>query len=116
MTREAAHDLSEDVAEALAIAPGAEAKRGPREAGKFLHNYMLFVGVCGNVWPYVQAGKIISEGSAQDISLAANLIVFWALSSWLWYGIAIRSAVLIAANIVGVLGSGMLVVVAYLYG
>lgn len=83
---------------------------------RWFQRYMYVVGVGGNLFFYIQAWAIFSRRSANDVSLPAFCIAFFAVSSWLAYGIALRNRVLITANAVAVLGSGLVVAGRLLYG
>jgi uncharacterized protein with PQ loop repeat len=77
---------------------------------------MYVVGIGGNLFFYIQAGKIFIDRSAADVSLPAFCVAFWAVASWFAYGVALRNWILISANIVAVLGSGLVVVGKLVYG
>jgi MtN3 and saliva related transmembrane protein len=66
--------------------------------------YMFVVGIGGNLLFYLQAWEIFATRSARDVSLAAFLVGLWAVSSWFVYGLMLRDKVIIAANIVAIVG------------
>jgi MtN3 and saliva related transmembrane protein len=78
--------------------------------------YMLVVGLGGNLLFYLQALEIFRTRSAGDVSLPAFVIAFWAVSSWLGYGLLRRDVIIIAANIAAVIGSGLVILGKLLYG
>jgi len=77
--------------------------------------YMVFVGIGGQLLYYCQAFDIFTTRSAEDISLLGFSINFFALVSWLTYGIILRNKVLIIANLFGCLGSMLVLIGTYLY-
>ena len=83
---------------------------------KFYEKYMSVVGIAGNMMFYLQAYKIFLPKSAQNVSGIGFLISFIGLSSWLLYGILIRSKPLIIANVVGVAGAILTLIGIVMYG
>lgn len=83
---------------------------------KIYGRYMFVVGMGGNLFFYVQAVEIFRRRSADDVSLFAFLVAFWAVSSWFVYGLVLRNAVLISANIVAMVGAALVVIGKLLYG
>jgi MtN3 and saliva related transmembrane protein len=78
--------------------------------------YMFVVGIGGNLLFYLQAWEIFRTASARDISLPAFIVGFWAVSSWFVYGLVLRDKVIIAANIVAMAGSALVIAGTLLYG
>lgn len=77
---------------------------------RWLQRYMNCVGPFGNLMFYFQAYEIFASRTTGPVSLPGFSISVIALSSWLFYGLAIRNTPLIIANIVGL--TGALIVVA----
>lgn len=88
----------------------------PKPLPRWFQRYMYVVGIGGNLFFYIQAWEIYTRRSANDVSLSAFIVAFWAVASWFAYGVALRNWVLISANIVAMLGSGLVVVGKLLYG
>jgi len=82
----------------------------------FYEKYMSVVGIAGNMMFYLQAYKIFVQKSAQDVSGIGFLISFIGLSSWLLYGLLIKSKPLIIANVVGVAGAMLTLIGIIMYG
>lgn len=78
--------------------------------------YMMAVGPLSNCMFYIQAYKIFATKTALGISLPAFSIAVIGLSSWLIYGILLKSKVLILSNIIGVLGAIWVLVGIIYYG
>jgi uncharacterized protein with PQ loop repeat len=77
---------------------------------------MYLVGIGGNLFFYIQAWEIFARKSAGDVSLPAFSVALWAVSSWLAYGLVLRNPVLIAANIVAIIGAGSVIAGRLMYG
>lgn len=93
-------------------APISTVRRAPR----WYEAYMLLVGVGGNYVFYGQAIEIFRAESARDVNLTAYVVGLIAVTSWLIYGLFLRSPVLIAANIVAVIGASLCVTGILVYG
>jgi uncharacterized protein with PQ loop repeat len=78
--------------------------------------YMYVVGIGGNLFFYIQAGEIYATQSAKDVSIAAFSVALFAVASWLACGLVLRNWVLIAANIVAVIGAALVVAGCLIYG
>lgn len=78
--------------------------------------YMLIVGIGGNLLFYLQAWEIFTTQSAKDVSLSAFLVGLWAVSSWFVYGLLLKDKVIIAANIVAILGCIIVIAGKLIYG
>jgi uncharacterized protein with PQ loop repeat len=78
--------------------------------------YMFVVGIGGNLLFYLQAWEIFTTGHARDISLPAFLVGLWAVSSWFAYGLMMRDKVIIAANIVAIVGCALVITGKLIYG
>ena len=87
-----------------------------RRAPRWFTVYMHVVGVGGNLFFYIQAARIFAGESARDVSLPAFAVALWAVSSWFAYGVVLRNPVLIAANVVAILGAGAVVAGCLIYG
>ena len=66
--------------------------------------YVVIVGIAGQSMHYIQAYKIYSTKSADDISMLAYLICFFLLVNWMIYGFVKRAPALIIAEFVGIFG------------
>ena len=66
--------------------------------------YMSWVVNLGQSMHYIQAWKIFTTKSAEDISLIAYIICLVLLIHWLIYGIVIKDKVIILAETLGVIG------------
>ncbi|MBK9973301.1 MAG: hypothetical protein IPP14_00745 [Planctomycetes bacterium] len=82
---------------------------------RWFEKYMFVVGVGGNLFFYIQAGKIFYHQSAESVSLEAFAVALWAVMSWFVYGLALKNYVLIIANIVGTIGAALVVTGCLLY-
>jgi MtN3 and saliva related transmembrane protein len=78
--------------------------------------YMFVVGIGGNLLFYLQAWEVFSTGHARDVSLPAFLVGLWAVSSWFVYGLVMRDKVIIAANIVAIVGCVTVIAGKLIYG
>ena len=67
--------------------------------------YMLIIGTVGQLAPYLQAYKTFSTESAGDLSIAASIVGFISVASWLFYGVTMKDCPLIVSNIVGFIGT-----------
>ena len=76
---------------------------------------MSWVVVLGQSMHLIQAWKIYTTKSAEDVSLAAYAICILLLIHWLGYGFLIKNRVLIIAEGVGLLGSILVVVGIIIY-
>ena len=94
----------------------SDAANLPKQLPRWFQWYMYVVGIGGNLFFYIQAYEVFSRGSANDVSLPAFIVAFWAVASWFAYGIALRNWVLISANIVAMIGSGLVVVGKLVHG
>jgi MtN3 and saliva related transmembrane protein len=88
----------------------------PPRVPTWFQRYMYVVGIGGNLLFYWQAFEIYSSGQARDVSLPAFLIGLWAVSSWFAYGLWLKDRVIISANVVAIIGAGLVVVGKLLYG
>ena len=88
----------------------------PKRPPRWFQRYMYVVGIGGNLFFYIQAWEIFTRRSANDVSLSAFVVAFWAVASWFAYGLVLRNWVLISANIVAMLGSGAVVAGKLMYG
>lgn len=77
--------------------------------------YIMTVGIMGQSMHYIQAYKIFSTQSADDISLPAYLICLFLLINWLIYGFVQKAKALIYAEIIGVLGCSIIIIGTIIY-
>ncbi|MCC2667381.1 MAG: hypothetical protein K0S63_1297, partial [Gammaproteobacteria bacterium] len=69
--------------------------------------FMIGIGISGQTLFYLQAYKIYSMGSANDVSAAGFSFALFSLVCWLLYGLLIKNKVLIIVNILAVLGASL---------
>lgn len=77
--------------------------------------YMSWVVNLGQSMHYIQAWKIFTTKSAEDISLIAYIICLVLLIHWLIYGIVIKDKVIILAETLGVIGAILVIFGTVLY-
>jgi MtN3 and saliva related transmembrane protein len=77
--------------------------------------YIMIVGILGQSMHYMQAYKIFSTQSAEDISLPAYLICLFLLINWLIYGVVKKAKALIYAEVLGIIGCSTIIIGTYLY-
>ena len=65
--------------------------------------YIMTVGILGQSMHYIQAYKIFSTQSAEDISLPAYLICLFLLVNWLIYGAVKKAKALIYDEVIGII-------------
>ena len=88
----------------------------PPEKKGFIFYYLSFIVTIGQSVHYIQAYKIFSTKSAEDISLLAYTICAILLTHWLLYGLYIKNKVLILAEFLGLLGCGLVILGVHWYG
>ena len=64
---------------------------------------------------YIQAWKIFTTRSAEDISITAYIVCLVLLLHWLVYGIMIKDRIIILAETLGIVGTILVLVGAALY-
>lgn len=77
--------------------------------------YIMTVGIMGQSMHYIQAYKIFSTQSAEDISLLAYLICLFLLINWLIYGIVKKAKALIYAETIDCLGCAIIIIGTIIY-
>ncbi|MFU7501465.1 MAG: hypothetical protein ACJBCI_07465 [Candidatus Tisiphia sp.] len=77
--------------------------------------YIMTVGILGQSMHYIQAYKIFSTQSAEDISLPAYLICLFLLVNWVIYSAVKKAKALIYAKILGIIGCSAIIIGTYLY-
>lgn len=77
--------------------------------------YIMIIGILGQAMHYIQAYKIFSTKSAEDVSLLAYLICLFVLINWLIYGVVKKAKALIYAEILGIIGCSTIIIGTYLY-
>lgn len=68
---------------------------------------MTVIGASGQILFYLQAYKIYSVGSANDVSTPGFCFSLFSLVCWLLYGLLIKNKVLIIVNIFAVIGAAL---------
>jgi len=76
---------------------------------------MSWVVCLGQSMHYIQAWKIYTTRSAEDISLPAYIICLILLVHWLVYGIVVKDRVIVMAEILGVIGSTLVIIGTIIY-
>jgi MtN3 and saliva related transmembrane protein len=69
--------------------------------------FMILVGMLGQSLYYLQAFKILRQGSAADVSLEGFIVALFALICWMIYGFLVKDKVIIIVNVFGSLGAGL---------
>ena len=77
--------------------------------------YMSWILSLGQSMHYVQAWKIFTTKSSEDISLTAYIICFILVTHWLIYGFIIKDKVIIIAETLGVIGVSLVIYGTLLY-
>ncbi|MDR0329130.1 MAG: hypothetical protein LBH99_00385 [Rickettsia sp.] len=76
---------------------------------------MIFAGMMEQYLFYIQAYKIFTTKSADDLSLDDFLVIIIITLSWLIYGIIHHNVTIIVAQIFGLVGMIMVVIGILLY-
>jgi uncharacterized protein with PQ loop repeat len=79
-----------------------------------LERLTIFMGIVGQIAPYIQATKIFYLKSAHAVSLIACLIGLASMVCWVAYGIDKNIKPLIITNIFGMIG-GILTIAGIIY-
>lgn len=77
--------------------------------------YIMTVGILGQSMHYIQAYKVFSTQSAEDISLLSYLICLFVLINWLIYGVVKKAKALIYAEVLGIIGCSAIIIGTSLY-
>ena len=77
--------------------------------------YMSWVVNLGQSMHYIQAWKIFTTESAEDISLIAYIICLILLIHWLIYGIITKDKVIITAETLGIIGATLVITGTIIY-
>lgn len=72
---------------------------------KNIEKFMILISIIGNFAFYVQAFKTYYYKDAASLSFISYLISFVTITLWLSYGIYIKNIPLIIGNILGFIGS-----------
>ena len=76
---------------------------------------MSWVASIGQIMHYIQAWKIFTTHSAEDISLVAYFIWLFLLLNWLLYGLIIQNKVIVISEILGTIGASLVIIGTILY-
>jgi MtN3 and saliva related transmembrane protein len=76
---------------------------------------MSWVVNLGQSMHYIQAWKIFTTKSAEDISLTAYIICLILLIHWLIYGIITKDKVIITAETLGIIGTTLVITGTIIY-
>jgi len=76
---------------------------------------MSWIVNLGQSMHYIQAWKIYTTKSSEDISLVAYIICLILLIHWLVYGIVIKDRVIIMAETLGIIGSMLVIIGTIIY-
>lgn len=90
-------------------------KKSKMLTSDYYEYYIMIVGILGQSMHYIQAYKIFSTQSAEDISLPAYLICLVVLINWLIYGVVKKAKALIYAEVLGMVGCSAIIIGAYIY-
>ena len=77
--------------------------------------YMFGIALAGSLIYYLQAYKIFTTRSAQDISLAGFSINLFTSINWLVYGLFKTDIPLIFSGLLGVVGAGSVLLGIFFY-
>jgi|EP01047_Picozoa_sp_COSAG01_P008377 uncharacterized protein with PQ loop repeat len=67
--------------------------------------YMLFVGVLGKAFVFIQIITILLNQSSENVSFSAYLVYFLTSLSWLFFGILTKNTVVTASGYVGIVAA-----------
>jgi len=81
---------------------------------KLTEQVMILIGVIGQSLFYLQAYKIYTIGSAEDVSALGFSFALFSLVSWFIYGLIIKNKVLIYVNAFAVIGASLTLLAIYL--
>jgi MtN3 and saliva related transmembrane protein len=81
---------------------------------KLAEPIMIFIGVIGQSLFYLQAYKIYTVGSAEDVSALGFSFALFSLVSWFIYGLIIKNKVLIYVNAFAVIGASLTLLAIFL--
>lgn len=99
----------------MADNPAANLKKKKINKYPYYEYYITTVGILGQSMHYIQAYKIFSTQSAEDISLPAYLICLFLLVNWLIYGVIKKAKALIYAETLGIIGCASIIIGTYIY-
>jgi MtN3 and saliva related transmembrane protein len=78
-------------------------------------NYMIFIGIFGQLMFFAQAYKIYKTKSVIDVSLLGFSVGLLSVTSWMVYGILIHDTPLIVGNAVATVGALSVVIGILIY-
>lgn len=82
---------------------------------KIFKTYIMIIANIGQSMHFIQAWKIFSTQSAEDISLLAYTICLILLLHWLAYGIFIKDRLIMTAETLGIIGSSLVIAGTIMY-
>ncbi len=82
---------------------------------QILETYMSWIAVLGQSMHFIQAWKIYSTKSSEDVSALAYIICVVLLIHWFAYGFFIKNRVLIIAEGVGLFGATLVLIGIFIY-
>ena len=82
---------------------------------RILSIYMSWVVNLGQSMHYIQAWKIFSTKSAEDVSILAYTVCLVVLLHWFAYGIIIKDKILIMAETLGIFGATLVIIGTIIY-
>ena len=82
---------------------------------KIFKAYIAIITNIGQSMHFIQAWKIFSTKSAEDISLLAYIICLVLLTHWLAYGIFIKDKLIITAETLGIIGASLVITGTLMY-
>jgi len=76
---------------------------------------MSWIVVLGQSMHFIQAWKIFTTKSAEDVSIISYIICLLLVIHWLGYGIIINDRILIIAEGIGIIGAILVIVGILIY-
>jgi MtN3 and saliva related transmembrane protein len=90
-------------------------EQAPGKAKNAYGIYMTFIGICSQVFFYLQAYKIFKHHSAENLSFYAFLIALVCSLHWLLYGMVIRDKPIFVSNMLGCVGISLNIIGMLIY-
>lgn len=76
---------------------------------------MLIIALCGSLIYYLQAYKIFTAKSAQDVTVSGFLITLFTSLNWVVYGTVKSDIPLICSGVLGLLGASLVLLGVFYY-
>ena len=71
----------------------------------YYYKYMIVVASLGYSWVYLNAGSILSSGSAEGINVASTAILMGVSTSYLVYGYLRKDSIIVLSSIISLIGN-----------